>query len=366
MKKNIKVLHVIVSLANGGAERQLVEILKHNKNHGVLILSNADIYKETLENLGNNYWELGVEKKLFVFKKIFAFKNIINKFNPDIIQAWMYNACFFSSICKLMRLYNKPIFWSIRCSEMITKYYSFSLKFVIYACSKLSSKTDKIIYNSFAGMKYHQEIGFSKNNDEVVFNGVDSNKFKANSVERKKLRKRYNLNTKDLVLLCVARVDPMKNYENFLKAFEFVKKSNSINSKLVLIGKDTDKLKLPIDCIALGMKKDIEIYYNLADIIISPSAFGEGFSNVLIEGMLTNLLPVATDVGDSKKIIGNTGYIIESSNIETIQNKLLKIINLKNLHIKNLANKSRNRASKMFSVNKMIQSYNNIYTEVID
>jgi glycosyltransferase involved in cell wall biosynthesis len=133
-----------------------------------------------------------------------------------------------------------------------------------------------------------------------------------------------------------------------------------------LIGKDTDKLKLPIDCIALGMKKDIEIYYNLADIIISPSAFGEGFSNVLIEGMLTNLLPVATDVGDSKKIIGNTGYIIESSNIETIQNKLLKIINLKNLHIKNLANKSRNRASKMFSVNKMIQSYNNIYTEVID
>ena len=75
MKKNIKVLHVIVSLANGGAERQLVEILKHNKNHGVLILSNADIYKETLENLGNNYWELGVEKKLFVFKKIFAFKS---------------------------------------------------------------------------------------------------------------------------------------------------------------------------------------------------------------------------------------------------------------------------------------------------
>ena len=30
MKKNIKVLHVIVSLGNGGAERQLIEILENN------------------------------------------------------------------------------------------------------------------------------------------------------------------------------------------------------------------------------------------------------------------------------------------------------------------------------------------------
>ena len=51
MKKNIKVLHVIVSLGNGGAERQLMEILKHNRNHGVLLLSEADVYKETLDKL---------------------------------------------------------------------------------------------------------------------------------------------------------------------------------------------------------------------------------------------------------------------------------------------------------------------------
>ncbi len=51
------------------------------------------------------------------------------------------------------------------------------------------------------------------------------------------------------------------------------------------------------------MKKDIEEYYNIADIVIVPSAFGEGFSNVLVEGMLTNLFPVATDVGMQKKLL---------------------------------------------------------------
>ena len=46
MRKNIKVLHVIASLGNGGAERQLIEILRHNRNHGVLLLSEADFIKK--------------------------------------------------------------------------------------------------------------------------------------------------------------------------------------------------------------------------------------------------------------------------------------------------------------------------------
>ncbi len=57
-----------------------------------------------------------------------------------------------------------------------------------------------------------------------------------------------------------------------------------------------------------------------------PSAFGEGFSNVLVEGMLTNLYPVATDVGDAKKIIGSTGFILSGSDAETLSKELSKII----------------------------------------
>ena len=71
MKKNIKVLHVIASLGNGGAERQLIEILKHNRNHGVLLLSEADVYKETLDKLKIKYWEMGVKNKLLIFLKYF-------------------------------------------------------------------------------------------------------------------------------------------------------------------------------------------------------------------------------------------------------------------------------------------------------
>ena len=56
MRNNIKVLHIIASLGNGGAERQLIEILKCNRSHGVLLLTEADVYKETLDKLNIKYY----------------------------------------------------------------------------------------------------------------------------------------------------------------------------------------------------------------------------------------------------------------------------------------------------------------------
>ena len=109
---------------------------------------------------------------------------------------------------------------------------------------------------------------------------------------------------------------------------------------------------------------DLILEYDKADIIIVPSSFGEGFSNVLAEGMLTNLLPVATDIGDAKKIIGKTGFIIKGHNIESLENNLLKIINLKKNVIKNMGKKARFRASKIFTVENMVKSYESIYIKV--
>ncbi|MAI75672.1 MAG: hypothetical protein CMM90_00600 [Rickettsiales bacterium] len=364
MKKNIKVLHVIVSLGNGGAERQLIEILKYNRNHGVLLLSTADIYKEKLDKLKIKYWEMEVKNKLLIFFKILFFRKVIMSYKPDIVQSWMYNACLFSVFCKLINLYDKPLIWNIRCSNMVTEHYSLSLKFIIYACVFLSKYVEKIIYNSYAGQAYHKKIGFSQNSGKVIYNGVDSKKFNSTIIQRKVLRKKYNLTKNDLVFMCVARVDPMKNYNNFLKAYKSIGSACNNKIKLVLAGKGTDKLDLPNNCIALGMIKNIEEYYNIADIVIVPSAFGEGFSNVLVEGMLTNLYPVATDVGDAKKIIGSTGFILNCADEETLKKELSKIIHIKKIDIRTMGLKARNRAHKLFTIEKMISAYNNIFLEV--
>lgn len=364
MNKKIKVLHIIASLGNGGAERQLMEILKCNRNHGVLLLTEADVYKETLDQLNIKYWEMGAKNKLLIFSKVFFFRNVIKIYKPDMIQSWMYNACLFSVFCKLIKVFDKPLIWNIRCSNMVSEHYSVSLRLVIYACIILSKYVEKIIYNSYAGQAYHKKIGFSQKSGKVIYNGVDSKKFNSIMRQRQALRKKYNFAENDLVFICVARVDPMKNYSNFLNAYKSIGNSYTNKIKLVLAGKGTDKLDLPNNCIALGMKKDIEEYYNVADIVIVPSAFGEGFSNVLVEGMLTNLFPVATNVGDAKKIIGSTGFILSGSDAETLSKELLKIIKIKKVLIRTMGRKARNRAHKLFAIEKMIRSYDNVFLKV--
>lgn len=364
MKQNIKVLHVIVSLGNGGAERQLVELLRYNKHHGVVLLNNADVYRNTLDVLKIKYWEMQLQNKFLIFTKIFFFKKIINEFKPDIVQSWMYNACLFSLICRIFKLYNKPLIWNIRCSNMITKHYSFLLKVIIYVCALFSKKVEKIVFNSLAGINYHKKIGFNQKKVELVYNGINSKKFKFNNKYRELFREKYNISKNELILMCVARVDPMKNFKNFLKAYETLEKSDVNKIKLVLIGKGTNQLALPDNCIALGMKRNVELYYSMADIILVPSAFGEGFSNVLVEGMLTNLLPVATDVGDAKKIIGNVGFVIKGYNVSSLKSALSKIIRIKKNVIKSMGKKAKSRASNLFTVEKMVKAYSIIYQKV--
>ena len=113
------------------------------------------------------------------------------------------------------------------------------------------------------------------------------------------------------------------------------------------------------------MKLNIEKYYNLADVIILPSLFGEGFSNVLVEGMLTNLVPVSSNVGDSKIIINNTGFIIDEINEEGFLNILYKISNSNKTILNQLSKKARLRACKNFTPKIMTDSYYNLYCKVL-
>ncbi len=363
--KKVKVLHIIGGLGNGGAERQLIELLRFNKKHGVLILTDVGIYKNTLNKLKISYWELGVKNKFLILFKIVKFFKIIKLFNPDIIQSWMYNACLLSTIYKLLNTKKIKLIWCIRCSNMITKYYSFSLQLTIIICKVLSFKADRIVYNSISGMKHHAKLGFSKKKQKVIYNGFDGKKFNRFRDIRTKLRKELDLHFNDKVIIFVARVDPMKNHNNFLKAFEKAKKFKCDSLKLVLIGKGTDLLNLPDHCTSLGMKLNVEKYYNLADFIILPSSFGEGFSNVLVEGMLSELYPIATNVGDAKTIIGKTGLIIPKAEEKYFIQVLKKIAKTKKNIIFNSGRASRKRAKELFSSVKMKNSYENLYKGVL-
>ena len=101
----MKVLFVINSLAGGGAQRVLYNLLSQmlrqdGGEYSVLILSNIqDKYSESLKQLGINIYEVPKDCKSHL-QKILYIKNFCINSNADIIHANLFPTIYYCSLAK--------------------------------------------------------------------------------------------------------------------------------------------------------------------------------------------------------------------------------------------------------------------------
>lgn len=363
MNKEIKVLHIIPNLALGGAERQLIEILSHNKEHEACLLL-SDNEDQKYKNINNNIHSLNMKRKMPDIRAFFRLNKIINIINPQIIHCWMYHSSLIEVIIrKFIRNKNIPLIWGLRCSNMDVNYYSIQFNFVIKACRYFSGIPNVIINNSYQGKVIHDKIGFN-NKSIVIPNGIDTKKFSPNKKYKNNFRASYNLGENVKVLLCVARFDAMKDHLTLIEAFQKIIKKYS-NTYLILAGLGTERFSNIKNVIALGAYKKIEEVYASADIIISSSAFGEGFSNAIGEGMSSELIAVSTNVGDAKYIIKDSGLVVPPKSINELAGAVIKIIDLPNKDFIKMRKKARIRIIKNFSKELMLKNYSKVYNKLL-
>ena len=116
----------------------------------------------------------------------------------------------------------------------------------------------------------------------------------------------------------------------------------------------------------MGSCKDIDQVYSACDIIVSSSAFGEGFSNALAEGMSSSLIPIATDVGDAKYIVGDTGKIIQPKNVDELYNAIKELLEIDDKIFSNKKILAKNRINENFNQLKMLDSYDEVYNQLLE
>src|SRR6056300_1571082 len=100
---NEKIIHIIVGLGDGGAEATLFKLISNDKsnNHIVISLTDYGKYGKQFLNLNIPVYALRFKKKSFNLIKIFKLLEIVKKYNPKIIQSWMYHADFLTMILKI-------------------------------------------------------------------------------------------------------------------------------------------------------------------------------------------------------------------------------------------------------------------------
>lgn len=137
---------------------------------------------------------------------------------------------------------------------------------------------------------------FGKVNSKIIKNDFNGEKFVYNSLSRKEIRRKYNINNKTFVIGHIGRFVEQKNHKFLIKVF---KEFNDLysDSLLFMIGdgklkKNIEKLvydyKLQDKVLFLDYTNKIEKYYQLFDVFVFPSYF-EGYGLCVYEAMCSSL-----------------------------------------------------------------------------
>src|SRR5262249_16572772 len=204
---------------------------------------------------------------------------------------------------------------------------------------RLSNVADLIIANSEAGLDYAAAHGFPRVRMLVIPNGIDPESFRPDGEARQRVRAEWRIDADQKLVGLVARLDPMKDHPTFLKAASLLAKERE-DLVFVCVGDGpeaytrdlmemSEQLGLATRVIWTGSRADLPAVYNALDLLV-PSSVSEGFPNVIGEAMACGLPCVATDVGDSRLIVGNHSEIVPPRDAEALKLAIAKCLSRPN------------------------------------
>jgi len=364
--EKIRVVFLIRSLEAGGAERQLVELVR-NLDHATFGISVFTFYpggvlESDLENLpGVRLRSARKAGRWDLVGFLVRSWRLMRIAKPHIVHGYMSGA---NEIAWLLgRAIGARVVWGIRASNMDLRRYDWMTRFLFTCGAWLSRRADLVIANSRAGKRHHLQHGYAKANFMVIENGIDTVTYCRNIDSRERLRKQWGIGEDQPVVGLVGRFDPMKDHETFLRAAA-IAAARLPSTHFVFVGTGSVRRCAELQALArelgvgehltwAGAHRDMAAVYRAFDVATSSSAFGEGFSNSLAEAMACETVCVASDVGDARVIVGDTGEIIPPRDADALAEGWLKVLQAGPAERAERGRQARRRVVEHFSVSTL-------------
>jgi glycosyltransferase involved in cell wall biosynthesis len=216
----------------------------------------------------------------------------------------------------------------------------------------------------------------------VIYPGVDPMRFRPDDHSENELRltsiHSYNTTTSaDHIptVVYVGRIEILKDLITLFLAIKHVKEQIP-NIVCLVYGSSTDidyanlclkvvsELGLQDNIKFMGGTKYPEKAYNSGDVVVL-SSIREGFPYIIVEAMSCGKAIVSTDVGGVREALENCGVLVRSLHAHSLADEIAKLLTNTGLR-RDLGNAARNRVLKKFTVEKSIEEYRQLYSQMID
>jgi glycosyltransferase involved in cell wall biosynthesis len=205
--------------------------------------------------------------------------------------------------------------------------------------------------------------GYHAKQNVVIPNGVDTDRYHASADLRRKFRGELGLSDQVIVIGMICRIVRWKGVHDFIEAAGQVACDHD---NLIFACAGVGDTRYMFECkqrVAelglgdrfcwLGERADVPTVLNGLDILTVASLSGEGFSNIIGEGMAVGKPIVATNVGDNSRVIADTGIILDPGKHDQIAKTWVKLTKEPKL-MGILGSRAASRVRGHFSISKMV------------
>lgn len=245
--------------------------------------------------------------------------------------------------------------------------YSFWQLFLLRRSMKWA---DRVVLNSREVVDFAVQMeGVDPCKIAIIPNGIDSRVFgKKEDCSRLPLRFELGISADAILIGSIGRLHKQKGYDVLLTALSHVKYQNW-HLILIGIGPEKDRLQKQAGHLRiservhfLGYRNDIPFILGMLDLYVQPSRF-EGMPNALMEAMAAGLPVIACQVDGIAELLPNQllGWRIPPDDAEKLSSAIQEACE-KRLQAALRGQNARRWIEKNFSVNHMIQEWNNILT----
>jgi len=360
----MKVVHIINSLATGGAEKLLLESIPIYSEKGIdmhLVLLNGTLHPFleelkkkkacTIHSLGNG----SVYNPLHIFKII----PFLKQFN--CVHVHLFPSLYWVALAKLFSFSNAKLVYTEhstsnkRRGNILLKQFD---RFVYSQYSKIVAITPKVLQNIENHLRFTSENKF-----EIISNGLDLKQIQnAQSYDKASFFEGDNVK----IILQVARFYDPKDHKTLIKSMALLPE----NVKLLLVGDGILKaesealvrlLHLQKRVQFLGVRTDVLALLKTSDIIVLSSKH-EGLSLSCIEGMASGKPFVASDVPGLKEMVENVGLLFPFGDEKALAHAIEKLLTNPSYYDE-LANKCKAK-SEQYDIHEMVDDYISLYQKL--
>ncbi|MCK4511683.1 glycosyltransferase, partial [bacterium] len=365
----VRILYMIGSLARGGAERQLTELVTRvdleRFEPVVCSLGQLGALAEPIERAGVRV--VSLEKRPGVgFRALWRVVRLIHELRPAVLHSYLPPANWRGLVAG--RATAVPLIVS---SVRNVGYFHFGLVSSMRD-RMLATLIDVVVANAEAVRDFVIDAHWvPRARTRIIYNGICIGRL---NVSESDLRSRLGGAHDGGTVVVVASLTPKKDHETFLASARLVADALP-DTRFVIVGDGelrnhlvsrTAELGLEDRVVFIGETAAVGLHLSEADVSVLTS-LREGCSNVILESMALERPVVATDVGGNGELIddGVTGFLVEVGDAEGMARKVVDLLTDQSLR-QRMGKAGRERVLERFVAERMASDTIALYEEMLD